>query len=458
MSSISSVKKYFLAFLLCSIAALAVPLPLKIDVSTGAVSDPISLSLFKTGNTIQTDLGFGLTRNAAGPGGSPITSLLTVPTGNYGLYILAPNGSGYPLWTEAQGGQVSLKVAQTTTLAADPALRIWRDATAHNAAVDYFDVRDSSVGGSPIAGLTGSGYFYQADGAVASHTWVGTQGYLTSSALSGYATQSFVTSQGYLTSSALSGYHNGTSGDPFASLSISSSSGSTSINASNNASGLIMNSGSGSSSAQLRITANTNGWLDSQTTAYFQAKTGVNRNLTFMGGTYASDSPLDRLLFCAGYTQFTDIANIATPAPTALYEIINSSASKVALKMRGASSQSGDYVNINSVSGSGGDIFALTAAGDAKVSGNITSTTAGKGIQLKSGTGARAGNATLVGGTVTVTNITVTANTLVITSRKTAGGTLGFLTYTLSSGSSFTITSTSSTDTSVVTYMLVELN
>lgn len=89
---------------------------------------------------------------------------------------------------------------------------------------------------------------------------------------------------------------------------------------------------------------------------------------------------------------------------------------------------------------------------------NFTSTVAGKGLQLKSGTGQRAGNATLAAGTVTVANTTVTANTLVFLTRKTAGGTPGNLTYTLSAGASFAINSDSASDTSVVTYQLIELN
>lgn len=97
--------------------------------------------------------------------------------------------------------------------------------------------------------------------------------------------------------------------------------------------------------------------------------------------------------------------------------------------------------------------------------GDVVCGTAGKGLQLKSGTGARAGNATLVGGTVTVTNTTVTANSIIYCGRKTAGGTLGqSLSYTLSAGTSFTITSVDATgvlsalDTSVVSFIIVELN
>jgi hypothetical protein len=93
-----------------------------------------------------------------------------------------------------------------------------------------------------------------------------------------------------------------------------------------------------------------------------------------------------------------------------------------------------------------------------KLTGNVIALTAGKGLQLQSGTGARAGDAVLVAGTVTVTNTTVTANTKILLSRKTIGGTVGNLSYTLSAGASFTINSSSGTDTSTITYMLVELN
>ncbi len=91
--------------------------------------------------------------------------------------------------------------------------------------------------------------------------------------------------------------------------------------------------------------------------------------------------------------------------------------------------------------------------------GDLAITTAGKGLQLKSGTNARAGNATLVAGTVTVSNTSVTANTLVTLTRKTSGGTIGTaITYTLSAGTSFTINSDNPLDTSTFTYMLIELN
>jgi len=91
---------------------------------------------------------------------------------------------------------------------------------------------------------------------------------------------------------------------------------------------------------------------------------------------------------------------------------------------------------------------------------NTTDLTIATAVRLAvaSGTNQRAGDATLVGGTVTVSNTTVTANTRVFVTRKTAGGTIGFaVTYTVSAGTSFTLTSDNVLDTSVYSYILIEV-
>lgn len=82
----------------------------------------------------------------------------------------------------------------------------------------------------------------------------------------------------------------------------------------------------------------------------------------------------------------------------------------------------------------------------------------GKLISIASGTNQRAGDAVLVGGTVTVNNTTVTANTRVYVTRKTAGGTIGMsVTYTVIAATSFTLTSDNILDTSTYSYILVEV-
>lgn len=108
----------------------------------------------------------------------------------------------------------------------------------------------------------------------------------------------------------------------------------------------------------------------------------------------------------------------------------------------------------------------IVASGSLSAGGDLIATVAGKGLQLKSGSNARAGNATLVAGTVTVANTTVTANTLILLTRKTAAGTLGAggYAYSVSAATSFTINSVdlagvlSIFDTSTLTFLLVELN
>lgn len=69
---------------------------------------------------------------------------------------------------------------------------------------------------------------------------------------------------------------------------------------------------------------------------------------------------------------------------------------------------------------------------------------------------ARVGNATLVGGTVDVADDSITNMTVIHLTRKTAGGTIGDLTYSKDPGVGFTINSASGTDTSRVSYLLNE--
>ena len=96
--------------------------------------------------------------------------------------------------------------------------------------------------------------------------------------------------------------------------------------------------------------------------------------------------------------------------------------------------------------------------GDVELNGHLTFNVTARGLKFKTGSAQRVGNATLVGGTVTVTNGGVSVNTIIYLSRKTLGGTVGNLSYVLNAGANFVINSSSASDTSVVSYMLVELN
>ena len=79
-------------------------------------------------------------------------------------------------------------------------------------------------------------------------------------------------------------------------------------------------------------------------------------------------------------------------------------------------------------------------------------------FKINSGANEQVGLATLVGGTVTVNNTKVTANSYIFMNHRTTGGTIGTLSYTIVAGTSFTITSSSGTDTSTVNWWIVEPN
>lgn len=82
---------------------------------------------------------------------------------------------------------------------------------------------------------------------------------------------------------------------------------------------------------------------------------------------------------------------------------------------------------------------------------------AGKGLKIKEGTNARMGTATLVAGSVSISNTSITANTRIFVTTQLPGGTVGHVYVNArSTGISFGIASTSSTDTSVVAWLLVE--
>ena len=100
-----------------------------------------------------------------------------------------------------------------------------------------------------------------------------------------------------------------------------------------------------------------------------------------------------------------------------------------------------------------------TAAGVLSVTGgtSFSVTTAGQGLAVKEGSNAKQGVATLVGGTVTVANTSVTATSRIFLTSQADGGTPGFLRVSARvSGTSFTITSSSGTDTSTVAYEIFE--
>ena len=91
------------------------------------------------------------------------------------------------------------------------------------------------------------------------------------------------------------------------------------------------------------------------------------------------------------------------------------------------------------------------------VTGDLSVKVAGGGLQVKGGSNARLGTATLVAGTVTVSNTSVTSTSRIFVTSQADGGTPGWLRVTNKvGGTSFDIVSSSSSDTSVVAWNIIE--
>jgi hypothetical protein len=90
---------------------------------------------------------------------------------------------------------------------------------------------------------------------------------------------------------------------------------------------------------------------------------------------------------------------------------------------------------------------------------HIAVITEGKGLQIKEGSNAKMGQATLVAGTATVSTTAVTANSRIFLSIASLGTvtiptTVGVT--ALTAGTSFVITSTNVVDTSVINWVIFE--
>jgi hypothetical protein len=89
--------------------------------------------------------------------------------------------------------------------------------------------------------------------------------------------------------------------------------------------------------------------------------------------------------------------------------------------------------------------------------GDLDIVTAGRGLQIAEGSNAKMGTATLSAGTVVVSTTAVTANSRIYLTAQTSGAAPGALRVSArTAGTSFTITSTSGTDTSSVAWLIVE--
>jgi hypothetical protein len=127
-----------------------------------------------------------------------------------------------------------------------------------------------------------------------------------------------------------------------------------------------------------------------------------------------------------------------------------------------ANTVTGSTAAFNHLSGSG---YSLAGPFNADFSGfpggvefgNVDGEVAGAGLRVKEGKNCKQGTAVLVAGTVTVAYTAVTASSRIFLTSQADGGTPGFLRVSARTpGTSFTITSSSRTDTSTVAYEIFE--
>lgn len=129
--------------------------------------------------------------------------------------------------------------------------------------------------------------------------------------------------------------------------------------------------------------------------------------------------------------------------------VYSSKAANPAMVVTGYTSQSGALQEWRNVSN--------TVLSQVKANGSLSIDAVGSGILVKEGTNATMGVATLSGGTITVNTTKVTATSRIFLTSQVDGGTPGFLRVsTRSAGTSFTITSSSGTDTSDVAWIIIE--
>jgi hypothetical protein len=89
--------------------------------------------------------------------------------------------------------------------------------------------------------------------------------------------------------------------------------------------------------------------------------------------------------------------------------------------------------------------------------GSVDVPTIGAGLKVAEGVNAKQGTAVLVAGSVVVADTAVTANSRILLTSQADGGAPGFLRVSARvAGTSFTITSSSATDTSTVAYEIFE--
>lgn len=180
-------------------------------------------------------------------------------------------------------------------------------------------------------------------------------------------------------------------------------------------------------------------------------------SVSFYDSTKAANSRTGEWIFFQGAMQLrfkNDAGDQATP-------VIAAAGGYNAVTGVTSNSGSGTWAHTGKFSASGVTLIGTVTDFNStalQVNGSASVINTGAGFRVAEGANAKQGIATLVAGTVTVANTSVTANSRIfLTGQSDNGGTPGSLRISARvAGTSFTITSSSGADTSVVAYEIFE--
>lgn len=239
--------------------------------------------------------------------------------------------------------------------------------------------------------------------------------------------------------------------------------------------------GTGTNSPQFGVQASgsvhvdlASGYVHAATTAVSDGGTNTvftrGANVTTATGTTAAPTR------STTFPSFTAAGNLTIPSGGNQVNIGQSGSSANVAVLRANTTDpvlstrlSGDSNNRLQISASGDHLFSPgTSATDVTLARSAANTlsvttadlrigTAGRGLRVAEGANAKMGTATLTAGAATVANTSVTANSRILLTSNADGGTPGWLRVSARTAStSFTITSSSGTDTSTVAWLMLE--
>lgn len=164
---------------------------------------------------------------------------------------------------------------------------------------------------------------------------------------------------------------------------------------------------------------------------------------------------LDAQITSAGAAVYARIANGSNAAGSAAVLSMDPSSNGFGVRdgQIRATNNGSNAITVAILTANGG---APTSKLEVSPAGQVSVMVGGRGLSVAEGSNAKQGTATLVAGTVTVSNTSVTANSRIFISRSTPGGTLGDLSYTKIASTSFTVLSSNVLETSSFDYFITE--